>query len=139
MTSAQVETVFNACIPIARAFFQLDPAWKVIVRSNPDIGGAQIMIRNGYRDATLEHGLGLETAEQAWEFAAHEVAHIALAELLVFKAHVTAHLEEDKLPATLELAFTLAMESMVQRLADIFVSACPCPFVSNVIKLSSSP
>ena len=95
------------------------------------------MIRNGYRDATLEYGLGLETAEQAWEIAAHEVAHVALAELLVFKSHVAAHLEEDKLPATLELAFTLAMESMVSRLADIFVSACPCPFVSNVVKLQA--
>ena len=136
MTAAQVEAVMLECIPIARAFFQIDPAWKVIVRSNPDIGGAQIMIRNGYRDATLEYGAGFDDAAQAWEIAAHEVAHIALAELLVFKSHVAAHLEEDKLPATLELAFTLAMESMVQRLADIFVSACPCPFVSNVVRAS---
>lgn len=137
MTSAQVETVFNACIPLAREFFGIDKSWKVIVRSNPTINGAEIDIRNPYREATLEHGLGYESAADAWDVAAHEVAHLALAELMILKVQMALHFDDGKLPVTLEGTFITCMEQMTQRLADIFVSACPCPFVSNVVKLQA--
>lgn len=120
MTRDEIQEIAQECILAARAFWLLDPKWRIYVdveERDGNLGGCQQQPE--YLTARMQLSPQLESPEKVWEVTAHEMAHVALAPLM--QAEGLLFNRDEPLPE----AFRIGLETVTTTLEHVFLRAHP--------------
>lgn len=126
LDASHVQKVATEAIARAREFFNVTPEWKISLQLAENDSEAEIFIRLHYHVATIQMDPGkYEKASTVWADAAHEVAHLLVAD--VSRLYDYAKTLDGVNPDYLAELWKHSIEPVVMRLENLFIKHNPMP------------